>query len=138
VPRSEDIWGDDASERDADATIAELSARGTDSKSATDETPGGRSKLFFPLHVVGRFIKRNGRRVGVAIAGFTLILVGVALLVLPGPGWLLIFAGLAVLATEYVWAQRLLNVAKRKAEQAKNKVLRKTTNPEPPSERKSS
>ena len=44
---------------------------------------------------------------------------------LPGPGWLFIFLGLGVLATEYVWAERLLKTAKRKAEQAKDKVLRK-------------
>ena len=44
---------------------------------------------------------------------------------LPGPGWLFIFLGLGVLATEYVWAERLLKTAKRKAEQAKDKVFRK-------------
>jgi hypothetical protein len=36
-----------------------------------------------------------------------------------------VIAGLAVLATEYVWAQRALNFAKRKAQEAKDKVLRK-------------
>jgi hypothetical protein len=125
VPRSEDIWGDDASERDADATIAELSTPGNEAPENARTQTSSPSRLLFPLQVVGRFIKRNGRRVGVAIAGFILILVGAALLVLPGPGWLLIFAGLAVLATEYVWAQRLLNAAKHKAEQAKNKVTGK-------------
>jgi uncharacterized protein (TIGR02611 family) len=49
----------------------------------------------------------------------------VALLVLPGPGWLLIFVGLSILGTEYVWAQRLLRVAKEQANNAKNKVLRR-------------
>jgi len=53
------------------------------------------------------------------------ILAGVALLVLPGPGLLLIFVGLSILATEYVWAQRVLKTAKEKANQAKDKVLRK-------------
>jgi hypothetical protein len=47
------------------------------------------------------------------------------MMVLPGPGILVILAGLAVLATEYVWAQRMLNFTKQKAEQAKNKVLRR-------------
>ena len=61
----------------------------------------------------------------VSIAGFTLVIAGLVLLVLPGPGLLLIIAGLAILATEYVWAQRALNFAKQKAEQAKNKVLGK-------------
>jgi hypothetical protein len=47
------------------------------------------------------------------------------MLVLPGPGLLLIIAGFAILATEYVWAQRALNYAKQKATRAKNKVLGK-------------
>jgi uncharacterized protein (TIGR02611 family) len=81
--------------------------------------------ILFPLSAVWRFIKRNGKRVGVTIAGFALILVGIALLVLPGPGWLVIFAGLALLSTEYVWAQRMLNKAKEQAQKAKDKVIEK-------------
>lgn len=42
-------------------------------------------------------------------AGFALLLTGIVMLVLPGPGWLTIAAGLAVLATEYTWAARWLN-----------------------------
>jgi uncharacterized protein (TIGR02611 family) len=99
---------------------------------ATEDTTGSRSKpapaarwVWFPLKAVGLFIARNGKRIGVAVAGFTLILIGAALLVLPGPGWLVIFLGLAVLATEFVWAERALNVAKEKARQAKDKVVGK-------------
>jgi hypothetical protein len=47
------------------------------------------------------------------------------MMVLPGPGILLVVAGLAVLATEYVWAQRALNFAKDKARQAKDTVSRR-------------
>jgi uncharacterized protein (TIGR02611 family) len=47
-------------------------------------------------------------RVGVTILGVAVIVGGVILLPLPGPGWLIIFAGLGLLATEYVWASRLL------------------------------
>ena len=48
--------------------------------------------------------------------GFSLLLVGVAGLVLPFlPGWLLIIAGLALLSTEYVWAKRLSDGARRRA-----------------------
>jgi hypothetical protein len=47
------------------------------------------------------------------------------MIVTPGPGILLIIAGLAVLATEYVWAERLLNLAKQKATQAKDTITRK-------------
>src|SRR5438094_9873894 len=49
------------------------------------------------------------RRVVVAIVGGVLLLVGIALLVLPGPGLLVIAAGVAVLSLEFAWAQRLLS-----------------------------
>jgi uncharacterized protein (TIGR02611 family) len=78
--------------------------------------------VWYPLGAVWRFAKRNGRRVGISIAGGAVVLAGLAMLVLPGPGVLVIIAGLAILATEYVWAQRAMNYAKRKASQAKDKV----------------
>lgn len=48
----------------------------------------------------------------VTIVGFALIALGVVLIPLPGPGWAVIFAGLAALSTEYTWAARLLHWAK--------------------------
>lgn len=51
---------------------------------------------------------RHARRVAVAIIGSTVILLGIVLIVLPGPATLVIPAGLAILATEFVWARRLL------------------------------
>ncbi len=56
------------------------------------------------------------KRVTVAIFGGVLTLAGVALLVLPGPGFVLVAAGLAVLATQFAWAQRPLAYAKDKAQ----------------------
>ena len=113
----DEIWGDDPSERDADATWAEFSAQSADARRWQHRW------IIFPLGVVARFIARNGKRVGVAIVGGLLVLVGLAFLVLPGPGWLFIFLGLGVLATEFVWAERMLNTAKQKAQQAKDKVV---------------
>lgn len=52
---------------------------------------------------------RHVRRVFVLLAAVTLALVGVALLVLPGPGMLVLAAALALLATEFVWARRWVN-----------------------------
>jgi uncharacterized protein (TIGR02611 family) len=46
------------------------------------------------------------------VVGFGLLALGVAMLALPGPGWLTIVAGLAVLAEEFLWARRLLDRAK--------------------------
>jgi uncharacterized protein (TIGR02611 family) len=47
-------------------------------------------------------------RGGVFVVGWSIVAVGVAMLVLPGPGWAAIFLGLAILATEFVWAHHLL------------------------------
>src|SRR5262249_11672396 len=52
------------------------------------------------------------RRVVVAVVGFVLLGVGVLLLVLPGPGLLLIAAGMAVLSLEFEWAGRLVDRAR--------------------------
>lgn len=55
------------------------------------------------------------RRVLVTLAGGTLCAVGIALLVLPGPGLLLVLGGLALLATEYPWARRLTSPVRSQA-----------------------
>lgn len=81
--------------------------------------------VWFPFGATIRFLMKNGKRIAVSVLGLILVLAGLAMLVLPGPGLLLLIAGLAVLASEYVWAQRMLNFAKRKAEQAKDTVLRR-------------
>ena len=47
------------------------------------------------------------RRVFRVVAGFTLLAVGVVMLVTPGPGWLVILFGLSLLAAEFIWARRL-------------------------------
>jgi uncharacterized protein (TIGR02611 family) len=52
-------------------------------------------------------------RIGVTVAGVAVVVLGVVLLPLPGPGWLVIFAGLGVLATEYAWAAALLQRVRR-------------------------
>jgi uncharacterized protein (TIGR02611 family) len=55
------------------------------------------------------------RRVVLEIVGWVLILAGIAALVLPGPGLLMLFAGLVILSQEYEWAERRLEPVKRKA-----------------------
>ena len=59
------------------------------------------------------------KRIFIAIAGFTILLIGVLLVVTPGPAILVIPAGLAVLATEFVWAENLLNKFKSKLKRTK-------------------
>jgi hypothetical protein len=81
--------------------------------------------VWFPFGAVLQFIARSGKRVAVTVVGFVLLLAGIVMIVTPGPGILLIIAGMAVLATEYVWAERLLNLTKRKAVQAKDSIIRR-------------
>jgi uncharacterized protein (TIGR02611 family) len=58
---------------------------------------------------IGRF----GVKIVVALAGTLVIAVGVVLLPLPGPGWVIILGGLAILALEFHWARRLLAFTRR-------------------------
>lgn len=48
----------------------------------------------------------------IALIGGTVLLIGVAFLVLPGPGLPIVAAGLAILATEFLWARRAMRRAK--------------------------
>ncbi|MEN3360380.1 MAG: hypothetical protein V7637_4362 [Mycobacteriales bacterium] len=52
-------------------------------------------------------------RIGVGIVGFAVVLLGLFLIPFPGPGWLVVFLGLGILATEFAWAERLLDHARR-------------------------
>jgi intracellular septation protein A len=63
------------------------------------------------------------KRFAVTIVGALLLLLGAAMMILPGPGILVIVAGLAVLATEYVWAQRLLKRARSQAEKVQEAAV---------------
>jgi uncharacterized protein (TIGR02611 family) len=71
-----------------------------------------------------RVIAQSGKRIAVFVVGAALVVGGLALLVLPGPGLLVIVAGLAVLATEFAWAERLLDQAKQQAAKATDKAKR--------------
>jgi len=64
----------------------------------------GRKSLMLSLKFV--------RRLVVGVVGFTVLLIGIALIVLPGPAFVVIPLGLAILATEFVWAKSLLSKAR--------------------------
>jgi uncharacterized protein (TIGR02611 family) len=55
----------------------------------------------------------HGYRIAVGVVGGLVVLAGLATIPLPGPGWLTVIAGLFVLATEFTWAERLLEFTKR-------------------------
>jgi len=59
---------------------------------------------------------RQAWRLIVIVVGFTVLLVGIALLVLPGPAFVVIPIGLAILATEFVWARTLLRRIRRETD----------------------
>jgi uncharacterized protein (TIGR02611 family) len=49
-----------------------------------------------------------GYRIAVAVIGLVVLAVGILAIPYPGPGWAIVFVGLAILATEFDWARRLL------------------------------
>lgn len=76
---------------------------------------------------VEQWVKRieppQARRIVVAIVGFTVLLIGVAMLVLPGPALVVIPAGLAILGLEFSWARQWLAKVTELAKQAAEKVV---------------
>jgi tellurite resistance protein TerC len=64
-------------------------------------------------------------RLIILVVGSTVVLAGVAMLVLPGPAIVVIPAGLAILATEFAWAARLLHRAKAQIKNAADAAMRR-------------
>jgi uncharacterized protein (TIGR02611 family) len=62
-------------------------------------------------------IKRHTKKILVGLLGFTVLLIGLVLIPYPGPGWLIVFAGLAILATEFEFASRILDTLRTKYDQ---------------------
>jgi uncharacterized protein (TIGR02611 family) len=97
-----------------------------------------RSLLVFdekhPLYVPYKVAKR----IVICIVGGSVLLIGIAMIVLPGPAFVVIPAGLAILGIEFAWARIWLKKAKAKAEEmARNLTTRNGTNkngktPQPP------
>ena len=81
---------------------------------------------------------RAARRVAIAVIGTTVVLLGVAMLVLPGPGLLTIVGGLAILGMEFAfarrWLQRLKKETRSAVEKVKERVRRKRAGTTPPPE----
>lgn len=60
---------------------------------------------------------RPVRKLLVFLIGMSVLLIGIAMIVLPGPATVVIPIGLAILATEFLWARRWLNYVKRRAQE---------------------
>ncbi|MGW2825197.1 TIGR02611 family protein [Streptomyces sp. NPDC001443] len=76
-----------------------------------------------PEFVKARRMLHLSWQVGVFVVGLAVVVAGVIMLPLPGPGWVVIFGGMAIWATEFVWAQLVLRWTKRKVTEAAQKAL---------------
>jgi tellurite resistance protein TerC/cation:H+ antiporter len=85
--------------------------------SARDETT---EMLLKSLQQTKRFLK--------ILFGFTLLVLGIVMIVTPGPGWLVIALALGVLAAEFVWARQLLDHMKEQGDRLKDQGLRLRNN----------
>jgi len=72
---------------------------------------------------------RQAWRFIILVVGMTVLLIGIALLVLPGPAFIVIPIGLAILASEYAWARRWLTLIRTGARKAAGKIKRRPPNP---------
>ncbi len=65
----------------------------------------------------------QARKIAVSVMGFTVLSIGLAMIVLPGPAFIVIPIGLGILATEFVWARSLLKKVKTKFQKLKGGSL---------------
>ncbi|MBM7440854.1 TIGR02611 family protein [Streptomyces sp. HB132] len=99
------------------ATVAPGSAAG-DGRTAEREL-GSRAPGF----IKGSRVLHLSWQVGIFVVGLAVVGAGVVMLPLPGPGWLVIFGGMAIWATEFVWAQLVLRWTRRKVTEAAQRAL---------------
>lgn len=76
-----------------------------------------------PEFIKARRMLHLSWQVGVFVVGLAVVVAGVIMLPLPGPGWVVIFGGMAIWATEFVWAQLVLRWTKRKVTEAAQRAL---------------
>lgn len=74
---------------------------------------------------------RAVRRVIIGVIGGTILALGIAMIVLPGPAIVVVPLGLAVLATEYIWARRWLKKLRAMVQQARDKVSPRQSSDQP-------
>ena len=71
---------------------------------------------------------RQARKVVIAVVGTTVLLIGIVMIIGPGPATIVIPIGLAILATEFVWAKRWLRYTKRRLQD----LTQRPSPPDPP------
>ena len=91
-----------------------------------------RTERLLMAHQVLHHTLRAARRIGITIAGVIVILAGIAMLVLPGPGLLTIVLGLMILGAEFEFARRWVVYIKIRLRQALEYARRRLRRPGPP------
>ncbi|MET7512398.1 TIGR02611 family protein [Streptomyces sp. NPDC005480] len=102
-----------------EAAESESVAATTEDGAKTEPELGSRAPEF----IKARRALHLSWQVGVFVVGLAVVVAGVIMLPLPGPGWLVIFGGMAIWATEFVWAQLVLRWTKRKVTEAAQRAL---------------
>ncbi|WP_055711080.1 TIGR02611 family protein [Streptomyces torulosus] len=104
----------------ADGSNRETDVANSEADVAKKEAPlGSRAPEF----VKARRMLHLSWQVAVFVIGLAVVVAGVIMLPLPGPGWVVIFGGMAIWATEFVWAQLVLRWTKRKVTEATQRAL---------------
>ncbi|MEK6258922.1 MAG: PGPGW domain-containing protein [Planctomycetota bacterium] len=96
--------------------------------SGSSDTPPAEQHPILPL---GSWMWKQARKLVVAVIGTTVLLIGIIMMVAPGPAFIVIPCGLAILGTEFVWAKRLLAYAKQRVQE----LTQSSSPPDPPSEK---
>ncbi|MFF1309218.1 TIGR02611 family protein [Streptomyces sp. NPDC058307] len=103
-----------------EVVVAPDEQSGETSDKAQDEQGLG-SKA--PEFIKSRRLLHLSWQVLVFVIGLAVVVAGIIMLPLPGPGWVVIFGGMAIWATEFVWAQLVLRWTKRKVTEAAQRAL---------------
>ncbi|MFD1321024.1 TIGR02611 family protein [Micromonospora sonneratiae] len=112
LERGNDVPEDEYAARDRRRTP--LAEAATSDTAVDVERPSLRRRLRTTLDLIranptGRIALKGF----VALAGALVVALGLALIPLPGPGWLIVIGGLGIWAVEFHWAKRLLNFTRR-------------------------
>ncbi|MER6102325.1 TIGR02611 family protein [Streptomyces sp. NPDC001832] len=120
----------ESDERDGRAASAKpVSATGDVTESVTGDATEGVTKEVrelgsrAPGYIKASRVLHLSWQVGVFVVGLAVVVAGAVMLPLPGPGWLVIFAGMAIWATEFVWAQLVLRWTRRQVTEAAQRAL---------------
>ncbi|MFF8194348.1 TIGR02611 family protein [Streptomyces bobili] len=107
------------SDEPGEVAVAANDARSDRAAEQQEQALGSRAPAF----IKARRILHLSWQVGIFVVGLVVVVAGIIMLPLPGPGWVVIFGGMAIWATEFVWAQLVLRWTKRKVTEAAQRAL---------------